>query len=185
MKKITILLAAVLLMGCGAAKKTARSDITEKEAAEQITERKDITRETTTTDSTKEKAAEVTKTIIEFSIPAEPIKPPDATTDPKLYEQYLLIQLISRISKIEQEVSRTSELIKGTNTTDNITDQSITEESKQESQKDEIKESASDPVEITPGWVKGVRTIALILIILIAVFLFIRYGRHLLPKTKK
>lgn len=169
-------------MGCGAAKKTARSDTTEKESTEQITERKDITRETTITDTTITETGETIKTTIEFSRPTELPTLPPGNMDPGLYEQFLYFQLLSRINKIEQEITRSSQINKGTTTQETETDKSEVEANKTETQKEEVKESSNDPVEITPGWVKGARTVTILIIVTFVIYLFIRYGRHLIKK---
>jgi hypothetical protein len=165
--------------GCTAAKKASSSQINVQEERTEQKEQVDLENTIKVTDTTRTEASSTQRIIIEFRDPPpaeSPPDPPPGNADQNYYNYMLYLHLINQIKSIEQTSTNTADVRTGldiTGTTQHQTEQSKSTSSQQV---DATEESSSDPVDITPTWIKSIRTIGLIILFIAVALLFIRYG---------
>lgn len=165
--------------GCTAAKKASSSQIKVQEERTEQKEQVDLENTIKVTDTTRTETSNTQRIIIEFRDPPpgeSPPDPPPDNADQNYYNYMLYLHLINQIKSIKQTSTNTTDVRTGLDITG--TTQQQTEQSKSTSsqQVEATEGSSSDPVNITPTWIKGIRTIGLIILFIAVALFFIRYG---------
>jgi len=167
--------------GCTAAKKASSSQINVQEERTEQKDQVDLENTIKVIDTTRAETSNTQRIIIEFRDPPpdddeSPPNPPPGNADQNYYNYMLYLHLINQIKSIEQTSTNTTDVrtrLDITGTTQQQTEQSKSTSSQQV---EATEESSSDPVAITPAWVKSVRTAGIIILIIAAALLYIRYG---------
>lgn len=172
-------LIAYFATGCNSTRRISNSQTTAEQTTTDNQTQQEQERTVTMTDTTRTETGTTQRIIIEFRDPPPGESPPDPPPDnaDANYYNYLLYQhLINQIKSIEQTTNQNTITRVGLDITD-ATRENIHESAKTATQATQTSESSnSEPVAITPAWVKSVRTAGIIILIIAAALLYIRYG---------
>lgn len=175
-----IMLLVLLQAGCNSTRKITNSQGTTAQITVDKQEQTKQERTITRTDTTRTDTGRTERIIIEFREPAgEPADPPPAPipgADNNYYNYLLYRDLIGRIKSVEQYMTGVTSTQQGLTTTDSTNSSTNTSEETEKVTSDTTESSSSEPIAITPAWVKSVRTAGLLLLIAAAILLFIRYS---------
>ena len=171
-------LIAYFATGCNSTRRISNSQTTAEQTTTENQTQEEQEQTITMTDTTRTDTGTTQKIIIEFRepIPAGPPQQPPPGADPNYYNFLLYQQLINQIKSIEQTTNQNTITRAGLDITD-ASRENIHESAKTATQATQTSESSnSEPVAITPAWVKSVRTAGIIILIIAAALLYIRYG---------
>lgn len=171
-------LIAYFATGCNSTRRISSRRTTAEQTTTDNQTQQEQERTVTMTDTTRTDTGTTQKIIIEFRepTPAGPPPEPPPGADANYYNYLLYQQLINQIKSIEQTINQNTITRAGLDITD-ATRENIHESAKTATQASETSESSSsEPVAITPAWVKSVRTAGIIILIIAAALLYIRYG---------
>lgn len=171
-------LIAYFATGCNSTRRISNSQTTAEQTTTDNQTQQEQERTVTMTDTTRTDTGTTQKIIIEFREPAPAGPPPEPPpgADANYYNYLLYLQLINQIKSIEQITNQNTTTRAGLDITD-TTRENVQQSQKKTTQASETSESRnSEPVAITPAWVKSVRTAGIIILIIAAALLYIRYG---------
>lgn len=171
-------LIAYFATGCNSTRRISNSQTTAEQTTTDNHTQQEQERTITMTDTTRTETGTTQKIIIEFRepIPAGPLPEPTPGADANYYNYLLYLQLINQIKSIEQITNQNTTTRAGLDITD-TTRETVQQSQKKTTQATQTSESSnSEPIAITPAWVKSVRTAGIIILIIAAALLYIRYG---------
>lgn len=172
-------LIAYFATGCNSTRRISSSQTTAEQTTTDNQTQQEQERTVTMTDTTRTDTGTTQRIIIEFRDPPpgeSPPDPPPDNADQNYYNYMLYLHLINQIKSIEQITNQNTITRAGLDITD-TTRESVQQSQKKTTQASETSESSnSEPIAITPAWVKSVRTIGLIILFIAVALLFIRYG---------
>ena len=153
-------LIAYFATGCNSTRRISNSQTTAEQTTTDNQTQEEQERTITTTDTTRTDTGTTQKIIIEFRepIPAGPPQQPPPGADPNYYNFLLYQQLINQIKSIEQTTNQNTITRAGLDITD--------------ARRENIHESAKTATQTT----RNVRTAGIIILIIAAALLYIRYG---------
>lgn len=171
-------LIAYFATGCNSTRRISNSQTTAEQTTTDNQTQEEQERTITMTDTTRTDTGTTQKIIIEFRepTPAGPPPEPPPGADANYYNYLLYLQLINQIKSIEHTTNQNTITRAGLDIKD-TTRENVQQSQKKTTQASETSESRnSEPVAITPAWVKSVRTAGIIILIIAAALLYIRFG---------
>lgn len=172
-------LIAYFATGCNSTRRISNSQTTAEQTTTENKSKAEKEQTITMTDTTRTDTGTTQRIIIEFRDPPpgeSPPDPPPDNTDQNYYNYLLYLHLINQIKSIEQITNQNTITRAGLDIT-GTTRENVQQSQKKTTQASETSESSSsDPVDITPTWIKSIRTIGLIILFIAVALLYIRFG---------
>lgn len=172
-------LIAYFATGCNSTRRISSSQTTAEQTTTDNQTQQEQERTVTMTDTTRTDTGTTQRIIIEFRDPPpgeSPPDPPPDNADQNYYNYMLYLHLINQIKSIEQITNQNTITRAGLDIT-GTTRENVQQSQKKTTQASETSESSSsEPVAITPTWVKSIRTAGIIILFIAAALLYIRYG---------